>query len=142
MIFPNKKAFPQNRHCRAGTLFAEAKEKLRFARLFLNLGRALAEAAAEVEQTGFHRNRLAFDFDFDHVRAVDRENAFNAFAVGNAAHRESFLDSRTLVADYDAGEDLDTFFVAFANFRVNANTVTDAEIRAVGLNLGLRKRID
>lgn len=123
-------------------LFVFRVNELGFASLFFNLGRALAEAIAQVEQAGLHWNRFTIDFDFDHVRAVDRENAFDAFAVRDTTNRESFLDSRTLVADYDAGEDLDAFFVAFADFRVNANTVADAEVGAVGLKLGLCKRID
>lgn len=63
------------------------------------------------------------DLDFGDEGGVDGEYAFDSFAAGHVADGDHLLDARALHGNDHAGEDLDAFFVAFANERVNGNAV-------------------
>ena len=99
----------------------------RIVALFLNLGGRLALATAEVVKTSLHYLRNTLNRDFLDIGGVYRESAFDAFAKGNTANGESFLDVTTFTGDDDTGEDLGALFVAFANLSGNADAVADFE---------------
>jgi len=96
--------------------------------LFFHQGGAFAQTLAKVGQLGSASAALAFDFDFLDPRGMQRENTFNAFPVADAPDREHFVEAVTATSDHHAGEDLDSFFVAFDNFGVHAHRIADREI--------------
>lgn len=100
--------------------------------MFFNFAGAFADAVAHVVHTGAHGDADSIDFDFDDVGRVERVDTFDALACGDFADGEGFLDAGAFTADNDAGEDLDTLFVAFADFARYLNAVADFERREVG----------
>ena len=56
---------------------------------------------------------------------MQRKNPLDAFAVGDAADGESFVDTATLASDHYAGKDLDPLLVSFHNARVHAHAVAN-----------------
>ena len=56
---------------------------------------------------------------------MERKNPLDAFAVGDAADGESFVDTATLASDHYAGKDLDPLLVSFHNARVHAYAVAN-----------------
>src|SRR6266404_4170297 len=73
---------------------------------------------------------------------MQRKTALHTFAVGNAAHGERFIEAAAFASDHDAGEDLNSFLVAFDHPGVNAHAVTDFETVRFGLVLFLFDRVD
>src|ERR1700730_3129539 len=61
--------------------------------------------------------------------------AFNAFAIGNAAHGECFIQTATFAADHDSGKNLDSLLITLHDASMHANTVTDFKVREVALLL-------
>ena len=59
---------------------------------------------------------------------MDREDALDTFAVGNAADGEGFVDPAAFAADHDPGENLDALFVAFLHPGVHADAVAHLEV--------------
>jgi hypothetical protein len=74
---------------------------------------------------------------------VDREGALDAFAEGDAADGEGFVDAAALALDDDAGEHLGALLVAFADLGGDLHAVADLEfmVAAGGLQLGLGGKI-
>ena len=66
---------------------------------------------------------------------MQRENALDAFAVGDATYGESLVYSPALAGDDDTREDLDALLVAFAHLGVHADAVADLEGGDVRLQL-------
>ena len=121
---------------------ADGVETESFARADALDAGSFAAEVAEIIELGTADIAEHDDFDLGDLGAVNGESTLNADAVRDFANGECFTNATAAATNHGTLVNLDTFFVAFANFCVNANTVTDAEIRAVGLNLGLCKRID
>ena len=66
----------------------------------------------------------------DH-RAVQREDALDADAVGHLAHRERLAHAAALLRDADAFEGLHALLLAFLHADIHANGVTGPERRDV-----------
>lgn len=97
--------------------------------LFFHQGRAFAETFAEVSQFRAAGLAFAFDFNFVHPRRVNGKYALDAFSIADAADGKHFVQAVATSANYNAGKNLDTFFVAFNDLRVHAHTVANAKIR-------------
>ncbi len=81
---------------------------------------------------------LAFHFELFDLGGVEREDTFDAFVVDDAADGEGGVDAVALLHDDGAGEDLDTFLVAFDDALVDIDDVADFELGGLGLEvLGL-----
>ena len=59
--------------------------------LLANGRRFLAFAPTEIIQFGPSRAAFRFDLNLCDARRIERENALDAFAVGNASHGEGFI---------------------------------------------------
>src|SRR5438874_9104161 len=53
------------------------------------------------------------------------EHSFDALAVRDAAHDESFVEAATLPADHYPRKDLDSFLVSFHDASVNAHAIAN-----------------
>jgi len=62
---------------------------------------------------------------------VEREHAFDAFAVADAAHGESLIETAAALAHDNARENLDAFLVAFDDLGVHFHRVADGEFCVV-----------
>src|SRR6266480_6432896 len=62
---------------------------------------------------------------------MEREHALDAFAVTDAADGEGAIETTSAPANDDAGENLDSLFVAFDDFGVDAHLITDFEFRRI-----------
>ena len=62
---------------------------------------------------------------------MQREHALDTFAVANAADGEGGVEAASAPANNNAGENLDTLFVAFDDFGVDAHGITDFEFRRI-----------
>src|SRR5207302_11474672 len=62
-------------------------------------------------------------------RRIEREDALHAHAVAHLPHRERGVHVPALAADDDSLENLDSLLVAFADLRMHAQGVADAEFR-------------
>jgi hypothetical protein len=67
----------------------------------------LPRAAAQVIELRAADLALAHDLHGIDQRAVDREHALHAFAIGDLAHREALVDAFALARDADAFEGLE-----------------------------------
>jgi hypothetical protein len=94
---------------------------------FLHGDGAFADALAEVSEFRAADRSLAFDFDFLDSRRMHRKNALDALTVADATHGKGRVQPATAPADDDAGKNLDTFFVAFHDFGVDADGIADVE---------------
>ena len=102
---------------------------------FLDAG-FLAGQIAQIVELGAANLAVALDFDLVDVRAVEREDTLDAFAIGDAAHGDGFGVAGSLAGNHGSGEYLDAFFPAFFDFVVDANGVADHKVRMLIL-LGL-----
>src|SRR5436190_22955001 len=73
---------------------------------------------------------------------MNREDALDAFAVGNSANGKSLVQSAPFSSDHDASKNLDPLLVALHHPGVHANAVADLELRGVGLELFLFNSVD
>ena len=92
--------------------------------------------AEEVELRASH-HAGTFDNDFVDARRVKRELTFDTFAGNDAANGEGFVDASASSGNDGAAEDLDAFFVAFQNLRVDIDGVADLKFRLLFLHTGL-----
>lgn len=99
---------------------------------FFNFAGTFTDAVAHVVHASAHGDADFIDFDFDDVWGVKRVDTFYALAGGDFADGESFLDAGAFAANDDACEDLDAFFVAFANFAMDLDAVANFEGREIG----------
>src|SRR5262249_2647861 len=91
-----------------------------------------ARLAAQVAQgvgAGAAHHALAHHLDFPDRRAVQREDALDAFAEADLAHRERGVHAGVLAADAQALVDLDALAVAFLHLDVHAQRVAGFETR-------------
>src|SRR6187200_27566 len=96
----------------------------------LDLG-CLAAQVAEVVELGATDVTAGHDLDGLEDRGVQREGALDADAEGDLADGERAADPRTVDADHDALEDLDTRAAALDDLHVDLDGVTGAEGRDV-----------
>lgn len=87
----------------------------------------LTGTLAQVIELGAAGTAGAFDFDFDDVGGMEGEDAFDAFAEGEAADGEGFVWAAAVACDDRAGVDLDAFLIALTDFDVDADAVADFE---------------
>jgi hypothetical protein len=92
---------------------------------------ASAEAFAQVRQLGAADLAMALDFNLVHARRMQREDAFHAFAVADAAYRERLVQAGAAFADDHTRENLDAFLVAFDDFGVDFDGITDVELGVI-----------
>src|SRR5437773_247981 len=110
--------------------------------LLADRGRFLALAGAEIIQLRATGAAFLLHFDFSDARGMNREHAFDAFAIGNSANSKSLVQSAPFSSDHDASKNLDPFLVALHHPGVHANAVADLELRGVGLELFLFNSVD
>jgi hypothetical protein len=73
---------------------------------------------------------------------MQRKYPFDALAVRDAAHGESFVQSATLPADHYAGKDLDSFLVSFDDASMHAHTIANRKLLGIVLLLFFLNGID
>src|SRR6185437_15216610 len=97
-------------------------------RLLDDAGRLAAQVAQVIELGAAH---LAATHDLDRVdhRRHHREHALHAFAVGDLAHREAFVEARAGAADADAFIGLHTGTLAFDHLDVDDHGIAGCEFR-------------
>src|SRR5206468_6704557 len=88
---------------------------------------AFADALAKVGQLGAAHGTLALDLDLVHARRMDGKDAFDTFAVADAADGESLVQAAAAFADHHAGENLNALLVAFHHFGVHAHGIAHRE---------------
>src|ERR1041385_7938741 len=91
--------------------------------LFLHRGGAFADALAKVSKFCAPDSAATLDFDFINARRIDREDSFHTFAIADAANGKALIQAAATAANDDAGEYLDSFLIAFDDFRVHAHAV-------------------
>lgn len=94
------------------------------------LGQAglLTHAITEEVQLGTANNTMPLDDHVSDLGAVDGEGSLDTFAGDDPANGEHFTHTRSTHRNYDAGVDLDAFFIPVQNSGVDINTVPDLEI--------------
>jgi len=107
---------------RGGRLFSGA---------FLDGHGALANALTQVSEFGTPGCATTLDFDLFHARGMHGEDALDALTVADSAHGESGVQSAAAACDDHPVEELDTLFLAFLDFGVDAHGVTDREVDGV-----------
>src|SRR5947207_16012517 len=110
--------------------------------LFADRGRFLALAGPEIIQLRATGAAFLFHFDSSDARGMNREDALDAFAVGNSANGKSLVQSAPFSSNHDASKNLDPFLVALHHPGVHANAVADLELRGVGLELFFLNSVD
>src|SRR5260221_13681470 len=80
----------------------------------------LAAQIAQVIELGAAHHALADDLDLPDQRTVEREDAFDALAEADLAHRERGVDAGVLAADAQALIDLQPLAVAFLHLDLHA----------------------
>lgn len=108
----------------------------------LNNSSVLTNAIAEVVQLGTTYLAASDDLNLGDTGGVQGERAFYAFAIGNLANRERFVETGATLADHKTLEDLDTFLTAFDNTAVNLDVVSYIKGCDIGLELFLFDFVD
>src|SRR5690606_27040644 len=93
--------------------------------------RLLAAQLAQVVEARATHVAAALDLDLLDDRRVHREDALDADAVGDLAHREALRGAPAAAADDHALEYLDALLVALLHPHVDAHGVAGAEGRVV-----------
>ncbi len=70
------------------------------------------------------------------------EHSFDALAVRDAAHDESFVEAATLPADHYPRKDLDSFLVSFHDASVNAHAIANRKRCGIAFLLFFLNGID
>src|SRR5215469_4846949 len=73
---------------------------------------------------------------------MERENSLDADSIRNLAHRESRAVTAAIYFDHDAFKRLDAFLFAFDHLHLQANRITDAELRNILAQFALFKLAD
>src|SRR5690606_17724239 len=122
------------KNCRAALLRSRrglsAGRRSRFIRACaLNLGRTLADAAAQVVQLRTAHTAGVDHFDTFHSRAVQGENTLHTFTVGNLPHGKGTVDALAATAsDHNPLKDLNALLSAFNHLGMHANGVPHVEL--------------
>ena len=96
-----------------------------------------ASAFTQIEQFRTANASMTLHFDMRNLRRVHRELSFHSFALNNSANNEHFTRAGAAASDYYTAENLDAFFCAFQNSRVDINTVTDRKLQRLLTQAGL-----
>jgi len=99
--------------------------------LFLDEGRTLADAVAQIGKLGTPNRSFALHFHLVHTGRMQRENPLHTFAIADAADGEHLVQPVTATADDKTSKNLYALFVAFNDFRMHPHGIADAEIRSV-----------
>jgi hypothetical protein len=102
---------------------------------FLDGHGVFADAAAEVVQFGPADLAALRDFDLGNQGAMDRVNAFHAFAVAELADGDGLALGEAALADDDAGKNLDALLAAFNDPVMDLDCITDVQFGGIGLHL-------
>src|ERR1051325_2796182 len=108
----------------SGLLFRRSGGRHDDARLLLADARRLASKLAQVVQLRATHATTTHHGDIANHRAVYRENALDADAVGNLADSERLTDTAAATGDTNAFERLNALLVAFLHAHVNAQRIT------------------
>src|SRR5437016_3650840 len=73
---------------------------------------------------------------------MQREDALDAFAVGNATDCECFVEPASFAANYDASKNLNALLVALHDARMNVNAIAHGKLRRIALLLFFFNSID
>src|SRR4030095_14190080 len=104
-------------------------------RLLPDRGGGFSFALAEIVQLCAAHFALALDFDFGNARRVYRKNAFDTFAVTDAANGEVRIRAGTLTANDNSAVNLNALLVAFDDSGMDLHSIADAKLRNVLLEL-------
>src|SRR5204862_7737267 len=99
--------------------------------LFLD-PRSLAGQIAQIVELGAAHAAAALDGDLADRRAVGLEDALDALAVRDLAHRERGVESAVAARDHDALVSLDTLTVALYHLDLHHHGVAGLEVRNRG----------
>ena len=102
--------------------------------LVANAG-CFARELTQVEEARAAHNAARNQLDLVDARRVREENTLDAYVEADLANREGASCTCAVALEDDALEDLNTVFVAFGNFVVNADGITDAEVGHVSAQL-------
>src|SRR5262245_60261561 len=130
-----------------GSLFGLLGDQLALGLDVLGDAARLAAQIAQVIELGAAHHALAHHLDLPDRGAVEREDALDAFAEADLAHRERGVHAGILAGDAKALVDLDALAVAFLHLDVHAQRGAGFETRhrPFGLHLvhrGLGQRIE
>lgn len=101
----------------------------------LDLHGLLADPATKVVQLRTPDFALLNDFNFSDLGGMNRENTFHAFAIGDFANCKGLVDTNAVPGKNDPLIDLNTFFAAFNDPRMDFDGVSGTEIRHIALQL-------
>src|SRR5262245_49187102 len=73
---------------------------------------------------------------------MQRKNPLHPFAIGDAPHREGFVDSGAFAANHDSGKYLNPLFVPFDDTGMHPHTIAYFEFRDIALLLLFANSID
>ena len=121
---------PSNSNAVAGDLlrrFASPRGVARVVDPALDDARRLAAAAAQIIELGAAYLAAAHDLDRVDHRRIKREDALDAFAVGNLAHGEILVQPGAGAADADALIGLDAAALAFDDLDVDHDRIARLE---------------
>ena len=82
-------------------------------------------------------HRVSLNFDLLDLWRMNRELTFDTFTGDNSANHEHFPRARTTLGDDRTGKDLDPFFRAFLDLRMDVYGITDLEGIHFFLEIGL-----
>lgn len=97
--------------------------------------RGFSNALAQVVKLGSADAAAAHYLNLRDVRAVQRENPFNANAIGHPANGKSFLDTAVFSGDNCSLKVLDSFSFALFNADMNPYGVPDGKLGNFGFGL-------
>jgi len=103
---------------------------------------SLAAQFPQVEELGAANMSAGDDFDLLKDGRVEWENPLNADAVGDLADRKRLANTAFLTADNNTLENLDTLFVAFDDFYMHLDGITNLEGGDILLHLFEFQEID
>src|SRR5260370_32995302 len=114
----------RSRRVRAGRAFRCSRhDTFLFLFAFAQTRRSPADAVAQVIQFGAANLAGALLLNLGDLPRIEREGAFDAFALDDPAHSEHLAHPFPLARDHQAGEDLRAFFFAFENLLVDFDRV-------------------
>lgn len=95
----------------------------------------LSGSFPEEVQLGTSDHRTSLDFDLFDLRRVYRELAFYTFTGNDASYDEHFARARPAASDDGSGENLNAFFVAFLDLRVDVDRIANPKLVYVFLQV-------
>ena len=105
-------------------------------------GRFLALAMTEIIELRAARAALLFYLYLRNPGGMNREDALNALTVRNAPDGKILIEAASLPPDYNAGENLDSLFVALDHPSVDPYAIAHFEFGNVSFLLLFLNRVD